>query len=117
MTSLENLYYAVGELAYAVAKADGKVQPEEGRKFHDIVNQALAKEKYGFDVAAIIFKIMVKDNATLPDSYYWAVKEIRRNSHYLSPALKSCFIEMMEKIASAYPPVTIEEINLIEKFK
>ena len=26
MTPLENLYYAIGELAYAVARADGEIQ-------------------------------------------------------------------------------------------
>ena len=37
MNSTENLHYAIGELAYAVACADGIVQKEERQKFHDIV--------------------------------------------------------------------------------
>src|SRR6185436_16813027 len=36
MSPIENLYYAMGELAYSVASADGRVQPEERKKFSDI---------------------------------------------------------------------------------
>jgi hypothetical protein len=50
-------------------------------------------------------------------SYDWAIKEIRLNSHYLSPELKDKFLQVMEKVARAYPPVTIEEMNLLERFK
>jgi uncharacterized tellurite resistance protein B-like protein len=117
MTPLQNLHYAIGELAYAVARADGSVQKEERQKFHDIVAVQLRNDNYAFDISAIIFQIMDKDKATLPDSYNRAVKEIRNNSHYLSPKLKETFICVMEKIAEAYPPVTIGERDLIEAFR
>ena len=38
MEGVERLYYGLGLLAYAVAKADGKVDPEERQKLHDIVD-------------------------------------------------------------------------------
>ena len=34
-------------------------------------------------------------------TYNWAMKEIRTNSHYLSPEMKETFIRVMEKIAKA----------------
>ena len=37
MTPTQNLHSAMGELAYAVARADGAIQKEERQKFHDIV--------------------------------------------------------------------------------
>jgi uncharacterized tellurite resistance protein B-like protein len=117
MTPLQNLHYAIGEMAYAVARADGTVQKEERQKFHDIVNRELENENYAFDISSIIFQIMDKDKASLPDSYFWGMHQIEQNSHYLSPALKQKFITVMEKVAKAYPPVTIEERDLIERFK
>jgi uncharacterized tellurite resistance protein B-like protein len=117
MTPVQNLYYAIGELAYAVAKADGAVQKEERQRFHDIVAQGLAREQYGFDISGIIFQVMDKDKASLPDSYHWAISEVRRNSHYLSPEMKRCFLIVMEKVAAAYPPVTIEETDLMKQFR
>ncbi len=117
MTALENLHYAIGELAYAVAKADGKVQKEEQIKFHNIVEAELRCKDYDFNVSDIVFQIIDKDKTSTQDAYDNAMKQIRTNSHYLSPELKATFIRVMEKVSKAYKPVTINEQNLIEKFK
>ena len=117
MTPLENLHYAIGELAYAVAYADGKVQKEERKKFHDIVAAELRCKDYAFDVSDIIFQILDKDKTDTETTYKWAMDQVRMNSHYLSPQLKTTFIRVMEKVAKAYPPVTKNEQNLIERFK
>ena len=117
MTPTENLHYAIGEIAYAIAKADGNVQKEEKEKFHSIVAAELRCKDYGFEISDIIFQIMDKDKTSTKEAYDWGMKQIRTNSHYLSPALKSTFIVVMEKVAKAYKPVTMDEILLIEKFK
>lgn len=117
MTPLENLHYAIGELAYAVARADGKVQKEEQKKFHAIVEAELRCKDYNFDVSDIIFQLMERDKFDSETTYKWAMKEIQTNSHYLSPELKKTFINVMEKVAKAYPPVSAKEKDLIERFK
>jgi hypothetical protein len=45
------------------------------------------------------------------------MKEIKTNSHYLSPELKEKFIAVMQKTAGAFPPVTNEESDIINRFK
>src|SRR5581483_3392658 len=118
MTPTENLHYAIGQLAYAVAKADGEVQREERRKFAGIVAAELRMHDNDFDVSDIIFQVLDKEKfVTTKEAYDWAMNQIRLNSHYLSAGLKNTFIRIMEKIAKAYPPVTIDEAELIEKFK
>jgi uncharacterized tellurite resistance protein B-like protein len=117
MTSTENLYYAIGELAYAIARADGNVQKEEQQRFHDLVAEHMKNKEYAFDVSDIIFQVMAKDKQDAETTYEWAMHQIKINSHYLSPELKETFIKVMETVARAYPPVTIEEQNLIDKFK
>ena len=117
LTPLQNLHYAIGELAYAIARADGKVQKEERFAFGEMVTQELENKNYAFDISAIIFSIMEKDQAKLPDSYHSAIRQIHLNSHYLSPAIKKKFITVIEKVAAAYPPVTVAERHLIKKFK
>lgn len=118
MTSLENLHYAIGELAYAIARSDGAIQKEERKKFHDIVAAELRCKDFDFDVSDIIFQILEKDRfIDTKSSYDWAMKEIRTNSHYLSPQLKETFIKVMEKVAKAFPPVTKDEQDLLERFK
>lgn len=117
MTPLENLHYAIGELAYTVACADGKVQKEERKKFHDIVDAELRCKDYDFDVSDIIFRIMGKDKTDSETTYKWAMDQIKLNSHYLSPKLKETFIKVMEKVAKAYLPVTTREQTIIDRFK
>ncbi len=117
MTPIQNLHYAIGELAYAVAHADGKVQQEEREKFHAIVEAELRCKDYDFDISGIIFQIMDKDKQSTETVYNWALKNIKTNSHYLSPELKQTFIKVMEKIAKVYPPVTVNEKNILERFK
>ena len=117
MTPLENLHYAIGELAYAVASADGKVQPEERKRFHDIIAAELRYRHYDFDVSDIIFQIMDKDKMDSETTYKWAIDQIKLNSHYLSPKLKETFIKVIEKVAKAYPPVTRSEQSIIDRFK
>ena len=114
---IQNLHYAIGELAYAIARADGKVQPEERKKFQAIVEAELRCKDFDFDLSDIIFKIMDKDHQDSETVYNWAMHEIRTNGHYLSPELKKTFLCVMEKIAKAYPPVTEQEHSLIERFK
>jgi uncharacterized tellurite resistance protein B-like protein len=117
MNSIENLHYAMGELAYAVARADGTLQQEERRKFHDIVTGELQNKKYSFNISDIIFHLMDKDKYDTKTTYDWAMRQIRLNSHYLSPELKEKFIDVMEKVAEAFPPVSVEEKDIIERFK
>ncbi len=117
MTPIESLHYAIGELAYSVARADGKVQKEERNKFHSIVEAELRCKDYAFDVSDIIFKIMDRDKTNSENSYTWAMEQIRLNSHYLSPKLKETFIRVMEKVSRAFPPVTNAEQNIIDRFK
>jgi hypothetical protein len=118
MTSLENLHYALGELAYAIAAIDGKVQKEERQKFHDIIAAEIRRKDYDFDVSDIIFQILDKDKQVdIEMMYNNAMQTIKANSHYLSPELKATFTIVMEKIAKAFPPVTDTERNLLERFK
>jgi uncharacterized tellurite resistance protein B-like protein len=118
MTPIENLHYAIGELAYAIAAVDGKVHKEERQKFHDIVAAEIRCKDYDFDVSDIIFQILDRDNEHDTETMYKsAMHTIRTNSHYLSSELKDSFIIVMEKVAKAFPPVTPAEQKLLERFK
>ena len=116
MTPIENLHYAIGELAYAVACADGQVQKEERQKFHDLVEAELRRHDPDFDISGIIFRLMEKDKSDCETTYNWAMNEIKLNSHYLSPELKRTFTRIMEKIAVAFPSVAPKEKELIDRF-
>ena len=117
MTPLQNLHYAIGLIAYAIANVDGKIQKEERTKFHNIVAAEMRCKDYDFDISEIIFKVMDKDKIDSATAYEWAMNEIRLDSHYLSSKLKATFMKVIDKVAEAYPPVTKEEAEIIRKFR
>jgi uncharacterized tellurite resistance protein B-like protein len=117
MNPVQNLYYALGELAYAMAKADGSIQREEKELFHEIVTEEVGNHNIDFDYSEIIFTIMEKDKTDVETSYNWAIKEIETNKHYFLPDLRKKFISVMERVAGAFPPVTIQERVLLDRFR
>lgn len=117
MDSRESLFYALGEFAYAIALADGKIQKQEKETLKKILSEEF-KIGEGYDYSNIIFEILKKDKTqNVQSTYNWAMKEIKLNSHYLSPELKEKFIRVIKTVAEAFLPVTKEETVLLEKFK
>lgn len=116
MNATQNLYYALGQLAYSVAMADGKLQKEEKERFHKLM-MAEAAYDIDFDYADIIFQILDKDHMPLDTTYQWAMKELELNRHYLNDHLKKKFADVMAQVAKAFPPLAAEEQQLISRFR
>ena len=114
MEAKQRLFYALGQLAYAVARADGKVQAEEEKKLHEIISAAAKKEDIDYDFAETIFQILDRDHVDSIRSYEWAMNEIRACSEFLSHPLKEKFLRIIEAVGQAYPPITEEEKKLIQ---
>jgi uncharacterized tellurite resistance protein B-like protein len=116
MTPLENIYVAAGELAYAIAIADGTVQREEKEKFEGILKEEFEGKIDLVNPASIIFQIMQKEKLSSDHAYRAALRELNTNSHYLSASMKEHIIHIMERVAKAFPPKVHSENELIKKF-
>ncbi|HET6990023.1 MAG TPA: hypothetical protein VFJ43_01815 [Bacteroidia bacterium] len=116
MTPIEQLYYALGEVAYAIAKADGTIQKEEKEKLQSILETEFRVHKPGFEITEIIFQILQKDETDSKTAYDWALKAMRLNSQYISENLKQHFINVIKKVAAAFPPTTSAEREYIDDF-
>jgi len=118
MNGVERLYFALGELAYAVAKADGQINYEERNKLHDIVVEEAKCHHHEFNVSEIIFHIMQKDQLfDVEDSYRMAMKEINICSNYLTEDMKAEFVAVLEKVARSFGTYTDNEKALIDRFR
>ena len=118
MSPIENIHYAIGELAFAIASADGKIQEEERKQFHDIVAAELKWKDDSFNISDIIFQVLDKDKSLDSESNYKsALHVLQINSHYLSPELKSIAIIIAEKVAKAFPPITDSENKFLARLK
>jgi hypothetical protein len=117
MTPVENLHYAIGELAYAIAAAKGKVQKQAYKIFHAIVEDEIKTHDPDFDVSDIIFQLLNKDQVSVKEAYRSAMHILETNSHYLSPMLKLSFIRVIDKVTMAFGPYDTEEFELVSGFK
>lgn len=117
MTPTEHLYYALGEAAYAIAKADGRIQNDEVKKLHAILEAELAVPADSLSVADIIFHIMEKDGVDAETAYASAMSQVRRYSAFFTPELKLAFLHVAEKVAIAFPPALRAEKNMISRFR
>jgi uncharacterized tellurite resistance protein B-like protein len=116
MEQIQELYYALGELCYAIAKADGVIQKEEKDRLHSILETEFRGRRGGFETTEIIFQILQREGMDSKTAYDWAIREIKLNSQYVSETLKKHFISVINNVATSFPPGSIEERKLIDDF-
>lgn len=118
MDGIERLYYALGNLAYAVAISDGEINHEEKEKLHDIVIKETKCHNDAINVSEIIFHLLQKKQLyTAEDAYRVAMKEMTICSNYLTEDMKVEFAAVLEKVARAFGSYTTEEQQIIERFR
>ncbi|MGD1847361.1 MAG: TerB family tellurite resistance protein [Salibacteraceae bacterium] len=115
MDARQHLYYAFGILAYAIAKADGEVQPEERERLQDLIYKETGHEP-DFDYAEIIFNLLCRDGQPLSSATGWAMEAFEKGKHQLGPMLQQRFLFMLKAIAKAHPPITPSEQAIISNF-
>ncbi len=109
MIKRERLYDAFGELLYAIAMADGKVQKEEIRVIEGILNKHLwAKEiKWSFDYEKY-------KNHSLEEAYTKAISVCKENGP--DPEYKY-LLDLMRIVADAFDGTVAQEEHIISRFK
>ena len=116
MGHIQNLYYVLGEVAYAIVKTDCTIQKKDKKKLTNILIQEFDKKSLDFDPAPIIFHIVEKDSMDATVACNWAIKEIKLNCHYVSEKMKEHFVHVLQRVAEAFPSVTSKEQFLIDHF-
>jgi hypothetical protein len=117
MTPRQYLCYALGELAYTVAKADGEVTKEERKKLADIISKDLSPIDFNFEIAKIIFEMVDKQNKSAETVYKDAVETIQCFSDSFDDHLKLVFLRTLEKMERAEPPTTDAQKELLQNFR
>ena len=116
MDAKQSLFYGLGQVAYAVAQADGKVQREEREKLHAFLKEEIKRIDGDFDYTDIIFQLLDKEHIDFETSYKWGIDSMKLGSHKLTEPLKWEFLELVCRVAEAYPPTSKEENEIISRF-
>jgi uncharacterized tellurite resistance protein B-like protein len=114
MDNIEALYYALGEMCYAIAKATGRLTESEKERLHQILQEEFKVSGGLIDPTEIIFHLLKKEDMDSQTAYNWAIHEVKLNSQYFSESLKAHFIHVIERVMAAFPSITEEEQKLAD---
>jgi uncharacterized tellurite resistance protein B-like protein len=117
MDAREHLFYGLGIIAYAVAKADGEIQASEERELHLLIEEWSSQYAQEYDVTEIIFSVLKKSKPGLNEGFDEGMRFIKLGSNHLTEQLKEHFIYLIQDVAHSFPPVTELESDIISKFK
>lgn len=116
MDAKQSLFYGLGQVAYAVAQADGKVQREEREKLHKFLKEEINRIDADFDYTDIIFQLLDKEHIDFETSYKWGIDSMKLGSHKLTSQLRWEFVDLLCKVAESYPPTSKNEMEIISRF-
>jgi len=117
MEGKQRLYFALGNVAYAVAMADGKLEAQEKKKVHDIVVKETAHCAVDFDISEIIFHVLQQHHNSADSAYDWGLKAFEMSKSWLTEDLKVDFFGVLEKIARAIDGINESEQKMLDRFR
>ncbi len=118
MDARQHLFYGLGQVAYAIAISDGKIQREEEEALLKLVQDGFRELGGDITYTEIIFLINEKDkNRDGNFLYREGVKNIDLGSHHFTPELKEGFLSLLNKIAASFDSVSSGEQVFLNQFK
>jgi uncharacterized tellurite resistance protein B-like protein len=117
--SRQNIYIAMGSLAYAITKADGKIQEQEKITIKQLAQKEFELNDQDNEWIENMFSKLEKDGISLDDAYNYAldVLEANRYEFDFDQEMKQKCLKFMEKIAESFDGVSVNEQLVIKKFK
>ena len=118
-------YSELGNLLYAIAKSDGKINETEVEKLKKIVKDELANlegslDEYGADLAYLTeFEFETEDEKidSAEEAYLSFVTFVKSNEKRVGKKLRTLAIKLAEKIAKAFRGKNKSETEMIKKLK
>lgn len=117
MEAQQHAFYGLGIIAFVAANADGEIQMSERKDLQKLIKKWSSEVEANFDIAEIIFSIIIKNKHYEEISYENGMKYIRLGSNYLDESLKEKFLFLIQDIVHSATPVTEEEKALVKRFK
>lgn len=109
------VYRAIAELAYVVAKADKGLSANERLAFFKIASEELDYESWA---ATSRFELL--DEVTHPSiekAYNDAIHDLKIHKDGLTPELKQKALLVMQKMAASFNGLSANEAFIIDRFK
>lgn len=109
------IYRAIAELAYVVAKAEHGISAEERIAFLNIIEEELGHESW---VAQSHFELL--DEITLPSlnkAYNAALYELKKHKGKFTPPLKEKAVRVLQRVADSFGGFGENEAFILDRFR
>ena len=109
------VYRAIAEMAYVMAKAEHGISVEERIAFMDIVRQEFGDKSW---IAESHFELL--DEITLPSldkAYNASMYELKKYKEFFTPELKEKAIRILKRVADSFGGLGENEAFIIDRFK
>lgn len=113
MEGKEHIYIGLGYLTYAVAKVDRKIDNTERDQLEKNVEVLAHQFNYQFNLMKHVFLASVEENLSVATSIHIGVSELKKHSYYVNDKEKVSIIKFLKGIASAEPPITQQELEVL----
>lgn len=109
------IYRAIAEMAYVIAKAEHGISGEEKRAFFNIIDEELAHDSW---IAQSHFELL--DEITLPSldkAYNSAIFDLSKHKGKFTPELKEKAVRVLKRVAEAFGGLGENEAFILDRFK
>lgn len=115
----ENIHRAMGSLAYAIAMADGEVQPEEVDTIKRLAQKEFELSETDNEWIKKMFEQLASSKISLDDAYNYAIDvlESNRYDYDFDEGMKKKCVNFMKKIADAFSEISYSEVSIIHRFE
>jgi uncharacterized tellurite resistance protein B-like protein len=109
------LFRAIAEMAYVIAKADHGLSAEERIAFKKIVEEELEFESWAAQSRFELLDEVIEP--TVEKAYNEAIHDFRKYKNHLSEDLKRKAIIVMQKVAESCSGFSEKEAQILNRFK
>ena len=109
------IYRAIAELAYVIAKADKGLSATERAAFYQIAQDELDYESWA---AQSRFELL--DEVLQPSiekAYNYAIHDLKKHKDHFTPALRQKTLNVLQKVAASCNGLSANEAFIIDRFK
>lgn len=114
MYEKREIYRAIAEVAYAIARAGDGLQSEEREKFYQIIQGNLDFDAWS---AQSRFELMEKIHPSPEKAFDYALGELKKYEDHLTPELKESTLRIAEAVANAYAGKNSDEDKFLQRLK
>ena len=109
------IYRAIAEMAYVIAKADRGLSAEERIAFHKIIEEDLDYESWAAQSRFELLDEVVQPS--IEKAYNDAIHELRTYKEHFTEELKDKALVVLQKIAASFNGLSQNEAFFIDRFK